>query len=114
MPRALVEPVVGGAALYPHAIPLAVRVERAGPHQVRAERHYHRGVGFAGVTRTAHAVADLVQLLTVRPGPTGEKFRELTGIRLDYIRQLDVILASGLQPSYGIVQDREYPEYDYC
>lgn len=37
----------------------------------------------------------------------------LDGIHLDYIRVPDVILAEGLQPKYGIVQDREYPEYDY-
>jgi uncharacterized lipoprotein YddW (UPF0748 family) len=39
---------------------------------------------------------------------------ELDGIHLDYIRFPDVILAAALQPKYGIVQDREYPEYDYC
>ena len=38
----------------------------------------------------------------------------LDGIHLDYIRLPDVILAEGLQPKYDIVQDREYPEYDYC
>ncbi|HJP30685.1 MAG TPA: family 10 glycosylhydrolase [Candidatus Latescibacteria bacterium] len=38
----------------------------------------------------------------------------LAGIHLDYIRFPDVILAEALQPKYGIVQDREYPEYDYC
>ncbi|MEE2659566.1 MAG: family 10 glycosylhydrolase [Candidatus Latescibacterota bacterium] len=38
----------------------------------------------------------------------------LDGIHLDYIRFPDVILAEGLQPNYNIVQDREYPEYDYC
>ena len=42
------------------------------------------------------------------------QYDELTGIHLDYIRQPDVILASSLQPKYGIVQDRELPEYDYC
>jgi uncharacterized lipoprotein YddW (UPF0748 family) len=26
----------------------------------------------------------------------------------------DVILAEALQPNYKIVQDKEYPEYDYC
>lgn len=41
-------------------------------------------------------------------------YGELEGIHLDYIRQPDVILASSLQPKYGIVQDREYPQYDYC
>lgn len=38
---------------------------------------------------------------------------ELDGVHLDYVRLPDVILAEGLQPNYGIVQDREYPEYDY-
>ena len=39
---------------------------------------------------------------------------ELDGIHLDYVRLPDVILAKGLWPKYNIVQDREYPEYDYC
>lgn len=38
----------------------------------------------------------------------------LDGIHFDYIRHPDVIIAQALQPKYGIVQDREYPEYDYC
>lgn len=42
------------------------------------------------------------------------QYDDLTGTHLDYIRQLDVILASSLQPKYGIIQDREYPEFDYC
>ncbi|MCA9735497.1 MAG: family 10 glycosylhydrolase [Deferribacteres bacterium] len=41
-------------------------------------------------------------------------FSDLDGIHLDYIRYPDVILPVGLQPKYGIVQDREFPEYDYC
>ncbi len=41
------------------------------------------------------------------------KIEDLDGIRLDYVRVPDVILAEGLQPKYDIVQDREYPEYDY-
>jgi uncharacterized lipoprotein YddW (UPF0748 family) len=39
---------------------------------------------------------------------------ELDGIHLDYIRYPDVILAEKLQEKYGIVQDKEYAEYDYC
>ena len=39
---------------------------------------------------------------------------ELDGIHLDYVRMPDVILAEGLQPKYDIVQDQEYPQYDYC
>ena len=41
-------------------------------------------------------------------------YEQLDGVHLDYIRYPDVILAEGIQPKYGIVQDREYPEYDYC
>lgn len=39
---------------------------------------------------------------------------ELDGIHLDYVRMPDAILAEGLQPKYNIVQDQEFPEYDYC
>ena len=39
---------------------------------------------------------------------------EIDGIHLDYVRLPDVILAEALQPKYDIVQDREYPQYDYC
>ncbi|MGE5621051.1 MAG: family 10 glycosylhydrolase [archaeon] len=42
------------------------------------------------------------------------KIDQLDGVHLDYIRFPDVILAEKLQPKYNIVQDREYPEYDYC
>ncbi len=38
----------------------------------------------------------------------------LAGVHLDYIRMPDVILAEALQPKYNIVQDKEYPQYDYC
>ncbi|MFH1570068.1 MAG: hypothetical protein ABIL09_18900 [Gemmatimonadota bacterium] len=41
-------------------------------------------------------------------------YGELSGIHLDYIRHPDVILAESLQPRYNLVQDREYPEFDYC
>lgn len=41
-------------------------------------------------------------------------FQNLSGVHLDYIRMPDVILAIGLQPQYNIVQDKEYPQYDYC
>jgi len=39
---------------------------------------------------------------------------EVDGIHLDYIRFPDVILGKGLWKKYGLVMDREYPEYDYC
>ncbi len=38
----------------------------------------------------------------------------LSGVHLDYVRYCDVSLAPGLQPKYGLVQDHEMPEYDYC
>ena len=37
----------------------------------------------------------------------------LNGIAIDYHRFVDVILPTTLWPRYGIVQDREYPEFDY-
>lgn len=39
---------------------------------------------------------------------------DIDGIHLDYIRYPDVILAEGLWDKYGLVMDKEYPEYDYC
>jgi uncharacterized lipoprotein YddW (UPF0748 family) len=42
------------------------------------------------------------------------QYRALDGIHLDYIRYPDVILPEALQPHYGLKQDREYPEFDYC
>jgi len=36
------------------------------------------------------------------------------GVHLDYIRYCDVILPSGLWDTYGLVQDHELPEFDYC
>jgi len=39
---------------------------------------------------------------------------EVDGIHLDFIRFPDVILAKGLWEKYGLVMDREYPDFDYC
>jgi hypothetical protein len=39
---------------------------------------------------------------------------EVDGIHLDFIRFPDVILARGLWKKYGLVMDREYPQFDYC
>ena len=36
------------------------------------------------------------------------------GVHLDYIRHSDVILPRGLWSTYDIVQDQEYPPYDFC
>ncbi|NLA15887.1 MAG: family 10 glycosylhydrolase [Bacteroidales bacterium] len=37
----------------------------------------------------------------------------LNGIAIDYHRFVDVILPTTLWPRYGVLQDREYPEWDY-
>jgi uncharacterized lipoprotein YddW (UPF0748 family) len=49
-------------------------------------------------------------------GVIGEVARDdaVDGVHLDYIRHPDVILPIGLWSKYGIVQDREYPQYDFC
>ncbi len=39
---------------------------------------------------------------------------DIDGIHLDYIRFPDVILAKGLWSKYNLVQDKEYPQFDYC
>lgn len=41
------------------------------------------------------------------------QIKGLASIHLDYVRYPDVILGADLQPKYGLVQDREMPEYDY-
>ena len=38
----------------------------------------------------------------------------LGSFHLDYIRYPDVILPVALWPKYNLVQDREYPQFDYC
>jgi uncharacterized lipoprotein YddW (UPF0748 family) len=38
----------------------------------------------------------------------------ITSIHLDYIRYPDVILPVALWPKYNLVQDKEYPEFDFC
>ena len=38
----------------------------------------------------------------------------LSGFHMDYIRHPDVILPVALWPTYGLVQDHEMPEYDFC
>ena len=35
-------------------------------------------------------------------------------VHLDYVRHCDVILPVGLWKKYGLVQDHELPEYDFC
>lgn len=37
----------------------------------------------------------------------------LNGIAIDYHRFVDVVLPTTLWPKYGIIQDKEYPEWDY-
>jgi uncharacterized lipoprotein YddW (UPF0748 family) len=42
------------------------------------------------------------------------EIRGLKGVHLDYIRYSDVILPVGLWKKYNLVQDKEYPEFDFC
>ncbi|MFB3105777.1 MAG: hypothetical protein ACE1ZA_12770, partial [Pseudomonadales bacterium] len=42
------------------------------------------------------------------------QMEDITSIHLDYIRYPDVILPVALWPKYDLVQDKEYPEFDYC
>jgi len=38
----------------------------------------------------------------------------IDGVHLDYVRHSDVILPVGLWSKYDLVQDREYPQFDFC
>lgn len=38
----------------------------------------------------------------------------IDGVHLDYVRHCDVILPIGLWSKYGLLQDRELPEFDFC
>jgi hypothetical protein len=38
----------------------------------------------------------------------------VAGVQLDYIRLPDIILPRGLWEKYGLVMNREMPEYDFC
>lgn len=37
----------------------------------------------------------------------------IKSVHLDYVRYVDVILGADLQPKYDLVQDRQFPEFDY-
>ena len=39
---------------------------------------------------------------------------QISGIHLDYVRLPDVILPDALQPKYDLVQDTEFPQFDFC
>lgn len=39
---------------------------------------------------------------------------DVAGVHLDYVRYPDVILPKGLWKKYNLVQDKEYPQFDYC
>ena len=47
---------------------------------------------------------------------TMEEYAQIPGLKsvhLDYVRYVDVILGADLQPKYDLVQDQQFPEYDY-
>ena len=56
---------------------------------------------------------EVYQFLEELYGPIAD-IPEVDGIHLDFIRFPDVILAPGLWKKYGLVMDREYPQFDYC
>lgn len=41
------------------------------------------------------------------------KIEGIEAISIDYHRMVDVVLPTTIWPNYGIVQDREYPQWDY-
>ncbi len=41
------------------------------------------------------------------------KAKGVKSVHLDYVRYVDVILGADLQPKYDLIQDRQFPEYDY-
>lgn len=51
-------------------------------------------------------LADQIRELASIPG--------LASVHLDYIRFPDVILPEALWPTYDLLQDREYPPFDFC
>jgi len=55
-----------------------------------------------------------VQQFLVKVASDIAKKDYVDGVHLDYIRYPDVILPVGIQPRYDLVQDKEYPEFDFC
>ncbi len=51
-------------------------------------------------------LAGLVSEIAATPG--------VDGVHLDYVRHSDVILPRGLWERYGLVQDTELPQFDFC
>ena len=91
-------------------------------HQRHPEWFVVNGLGESAVKKPAY-VDHYKFLCPNQPGVTDflkDNLEELAviegldGIHFDYIRFPDVILAVNLQPKYGIVQNKEYPQYDYC
>ncbi len=58
------------------------------------------------------ALPEVVSFLKTKMGELA-MVKGLSGIHMDYIRYVDVILPVGLQPKYGLVQDHIMPEFDY-
>ena len=81
------------------------------------------------VNRNGHSIADSMAyvnyykfLSPIIPGVREEICKQVEeicqvegveGIAIDYHRLVDVVLPTTLWPNYGIVQDREYPQWDY-
>jgi uncharacterized lipoprotein YddW (UPF0748 family) len=56
---------------------------------------------------------ETIQYLKDRVAELGE-IKGLVGIHLDFVRYPDAILPYGLQQSRNVVQDKVYPQWDFC
>ena len=89
--------------------------------KIKAEWYAINGLGESALEKPAYVPyytflspkKEGVQNFLVELYSSVAEVEEVDGIHLDYIRFPDVILARGLWDKYGLVMDREYPQYDY-
>jgi uncharacterized lipoprotein YddW (UPF0748 family) len=96
-------------------------VQRENP-KLKPEWYAVNGVGESAFDKPAYvdyykflcpSRPEVYQFLTEMYGAVA-MVEYVDGIHLDYIRFPDVILARGLWDKYGLVMDKEYPQFDYC
>ncbi len=96
-------------------------VQRENP-KLKPEWYAVNGVGESAFDKPAYvdyykflcpSRPEVYQFLSEMYG-TVATVESVDGIHLDYIRFPDVILARGLWDKYGLVMDKEYPQFDYC
>ena len=90
--------------------------------KIKPEWYAVNGLGESALTKPAYAEhykfvcpnrEEVFQFLADMYGKIAD-IPEVDGIHLDFIRFPDVILAQGLWKKYGLVMDREFPQFDYC